>query len=83
MLLAVSVVLCLVTGERPWPMLALAAAAVGWLWLVPRGPVYVAGLVALIGLLCTQGTWFAPFFGFVGYLHSSAVPARTLASSWG
>ncbi|MGC4807833.1 sensor histidine kinase [Micromonospora sp. DT233] len=69
-LLAVSVALCLVTGERPWPMLALAAVAVGWLWLVPRGPVYVAGLVALIGLLCTQGTWFAAFFGFVGYLHS-------------
>jgi signal transduction histidine kinase len=69
-LLVISVVLCLVTGERPWPMLALAAAAAGWLWLVPRGPVYVAGLVALIGLLCTQGTWFASFFGFVGYLHS-------------
>jgi signal transduction histidine kinase len=69
-LLAVSVVLCLVTGERPWPMLALAAAAAGWLWLVPRGPVSVAGLVALIGLLCTQGMWFAPFFGFVGYLYS-------------
>jgi signal transduction histidine kinase len=51
-------------------MLALAAAAAGWLWLVPRGPVYVAGLVALIGLLCTQGMWFASFFGFVGYLHS-------------
>lgn len=69
-LLAVAVALCLVTGERPWPMLALAAAAAGWLWRVPRGPAYIAGLVALIGLLCTQGTWFAPFFGFVGYLHS-------------
>ncbi|GAB3835326.1 sensor histidine kinase [Dactylosporangium cerinum] len=69
-LLAVSVVLCLMTGERPWSMLALAAAAAGWLWLVPRGPVHVAGLVALIGLLCTHGMWFASFFGFVGYLHS-------------
>ncbi|MEV4277610.1 sensor histidine kinase [Actinoplanes xinjiangensis] len=69
-LLAVSVALCLVAGDRPWPMLAVAAAAGGWLWLVPRGPAYVAGLVALIGLLCTQGTWFAAFFGFVGHLHS-------------
>jgi signal transduction histidine kinase len=69
-LLALSVLVSLVTGERPWPMLALAAAGAGWLWLVPRGPVYVTGLVTLIGLLCTQGLWFASFFGFVGYLHS-------------
>ena len=70
MLLAVSVILSLVTGDRSGPMLALAAVAGAWLWLVPRGPVHVAGLVVLIGLLCTQGAWFAAFFGFVGYLHS-------------
>jgi signal transduction histidine kinase len=69
-LLAVSVALSLVAGERPWPMLAMAAAAAGWLRLVPHGPAHVAGLIALIALLCTQGTWFAAFFGFVGYLHS-------------
>ncbi len=77
-LLAVSVVLSLLTGNRSWSMLASATAAAVWLWLVPRGPVYVAGLVVLIGVLCAQGTWFAPFFGFVGYLHSW----RYLRGSW-
>ncbi|NRQ34139.1 sensor histidine kinase [Nonomuraea sp. NN258] len=37
---------------------------------VPRGGLYVTGLVVLIGALCTQGMWFASFFGFTGYLHS-------------
>ncbi|MFI7135039.1 sensor histidine kinase [Nonomuraea sp. NPDC050153] len=69
-LLGTSTVLCLLTGGRPWPMLALAALAAVWIWLVPRGALYVAGLVLLIGVLCTQGLWFASFFGFAGYLHS-------------
>ncbi|MCK2213673.1 sensor histidine kinase [Actinomadura sp. ATCC 31491] len=69
-LLAVSVVLSLIGGGPVWITLGLAAAAAAWLGLVPRGPVYVAGLVVLIGALCTQSAWFASFFGFVGYLHS-------------
>ncbi|MGW4959808.1 sensor histidine kinase [Nonomuraea sp. NPDC004186] len=72
-LLGTSTVLSLLTGEtggRPWVMLALAALAAVWIWLVPRGVAYVAGLVVLIGALCTQGLWFASFFGFAGYLHS-------------
>ncbi|QYC45459.1 Signal transduction histidine-protein kinase/phosphatase DegS [Nonomuraea coxensis DSM 45129] len=70
-LLAVSVGLALADGAAsPWIMLGLAASAVGWVWLVPRGPVYVAGLVLLIGVLCGQSMWFASFFGFIGYLHS-------------
>ncbi len=71
-LLAVSVVLALAgdDGTVSWVTLGLAASAAGWVWLVPRGPVYVAGLVLLIGVLSTQSLWFASFFGFVGYLHS-------------
>ncbi|MET8158920.1 sensor histidine kinase [Sphaerisporangium sp. NPDC005289] len=69
-LLAVSMVLSLLTGSNPWVTSGVAALAAAWMWSAPRGPVYVAGLVVLIGALCTQGIWFASFFGFVGYLHS-------------
>ncbi|MFI6501487.1 sensor histidine kinase [Nonomuraea typhae] len=69
-LLAISTVLVLLTGGTPWITLSLAAAAAGWLTWVPRGAGYVAGLVALIGALATQGMWSVSFFGFVGYLHS-------------
>ncbi|TYB54748.1 sensor histidine kinase [Nonomuraea sp. PA05] len=69
-LLAISTILSLLTGGRPWITAGLAALAAAWLWLAPRGAVYVAGLVVLIGALCTQGAWFASFFGFTGYLHS-------------
>lgn len=69
-LLLISTVLSLLTGDRPWTVLSLAAAAAAWIRLVPRGGVHVAGLVVLIGALCTQEVWFASFFGFVGYLHS-------------
>ncbi|GGS68504.1 hypothetical protein GCM10010156_29260 [Planobispora rosea] len=73
-LLAVSAVLSLLTGANPWITLGLTALAATWMWLMPRGAaggaVYVAGLVVLIGALCTQGVWFASFFGFVGFLHS-------------
>ncbi|WP_248961999.1 sensor histidine kinase [Sphaerisporangium perillae] len=69
-LLATSTVLSLLTDGRSWVTFGLAALAAAWIWLVPRGAVYVAGLVVLIGALCTQGMWFASFFGFTGYLHS-------------
>ncbi|MEW9533840.1 sensor histidine kinase [Microbispora sp. NPDC049125] len=69
-LLAISAVLSLLGDGRSWLTVALAAPAAAWMWLVPRGAVYVAGLVVLIGVLCTQGVWFASFFGFTGYLHS-------------
>ncbi|MFF3669767.1 sensor histidine kinase [Microtetraspora malaysiensis] len=69
-LLVTSTVLSLLTDGRSWVMLGLAAFAAAWIWLVPRGVVYVAGLVVLIGALYTQGVWFAGFFGFTGYLHS-------------
>src|SRR5690606_21721512 len=41
-----------------------------WMRLMPRGVLYVAGLIVLIGLLCAQAVWFASFFAFIGYLHS-------------
>ncbi|UBU12893.1 sensor histidine kinase [Nonomuraea gerenzanensis] len=69
-LLAISTALGLLTGGRPGITVGLAALAATWMWLVPRGAVYVVGLVVLIGALCTQGAWFASFFGFIGYLHS-------------
>ncbi|MEU0565227.1 sensor histidine kinase [Nonomuraea sp. NPDC005983] len=69
-LLATSAVLSLLTDGRSWIMLGLAASAAAWIWLVPRGAVYTAGLVVLIGALCTQGMWFASFFAFIGYIHS-------------
>ncbi|GGK80688.1 histidine kinase [Sphaerisporangium melleum] len=69
-LLAVSMVLSLLTGSNPWVTCGVAALAAAWMRSAPRGPVYVAGLVVLIGVLCTQGVWFASFFAFVGYLHS-------------
>ncbi|GAA3021799.1 sensor histidine kinase [Streptosporangium longisporum] len=69
-LLLVSAVLSLLTGGDPWITTVLVAVAIAWMWLVPRGAVYVAGLVVLIGLLCTQEVWFATFFAFIGYLHS-------------
>src|SRR5687768_1092505 len=73
-LLVISAALSLLTGGSPWVTSCLAALAAAWMWLVPRGvaggAVYVAGLVVLIGALCTQGAWFASFFGFTGYLHS-------------
>ncbi|MFD0469436.1 hypothetical protein ACFQ0B_14780 [Nonomuraea thailandensis] len=54
-LLVISTVLALLAGSRPWLTVGLAVLAAAWLWLVPRGAVYVTGLVALIGALCTQG----------------------------
>ncbi|WP_055482559.1 sensor histidine kinase [Sphaerimonospora mesophila] len=69
-LLATSTMLSLLIDGRSWVMLGLAALAAAWIWLVPRGVVYVAGLVVLIGALCTQGIWFASFFSFTGHLHS-------------
>lgn len=67
LLLAVSAVLA---GRPTWLTAGLVAASVVWLWLIPRGAVYIVGLVVLIGLLSAQSIWFASFFGFVGYLHS-------------
>ncbi|GAA4526718.1 sensor histidine kinase [Nonomuraea ferruginea] len=70
-LLAASTMLALLTEDGPpWRVVALAALAALWLRLVPRGVVYVIGLIVLIGVLCTQAVWFAGFFGFIGYLHS-------------
>ncbi|MBG0819673.1 sensor histidine kinase [Planomonospora sp. ID91781] len=73
-LLVISAVLSLAAGGSPWITSGLTALAAAWMWLAPRGAaggaVYVAGLVVLIGALCTQGVWFASFFGFTGYLHS-------------
>ncbi|MER6950686.1 sensor histidine kinase [Nonomuraea sp. NPDC000554] len=69
-LLATSTVLSVLTDGWSWIMLGLAVSAAAWIWLVPRGAVYVAGLVVLIGALCTQGMWFASFFAFTGYVHS-------------
>ncbi|GGO62458.1 sensor histidine kinase [Nonomuraea cavernae] len=69
-LLMISTVLALLTDGWSWVPVALAGMAAAWIWLVPRGAVYVAGLVVVIGVLCTQGVWFAAFFGFTGYLHS-------------
>ncbi|MEV0971799.1 sensor histidine kinase [Microtetraspora glauca] len=69
-LLLTSTVLSLLTDGRSWVTLGLAALAAAWIWLMPRVAVYVAGLVVLIGALCTQGMWFASFFAFTGHLHS-------------
>ncbi|MEU3452737.1 sensor histidine kinase [Micromonospora sp. NPDC006766] len=69
-LLAASAMLSLLIDGRSWATLGLAAFAAAWIRLVPRGVLYVAGLVVLIAVLCTQGVWFATFFGFTGYLHS-------------
>ncbi|MER5320516.1 sensor histidine kinase [Streptosporangium roseum] len=69
-LLVISTVLSLLIDGRSWLTVALVAVAAAWIRLVPRGAVYVAGLVVLIGVLCTRGLWFASFFGFTGYLHS-------------
>ncbi|MFC4592235.1 sensor histidine kinase [Sphaerisporangium corydalis] len=69
-LLTISTVLALLVNGRSWQTIALAASAAAWIRLVPRGVVYVTGLVVLVGVLCTQGIWFASFFGFAGYLHS-------------
>ncbi|MEV0593316.1 sensor histidine kinase [Nonomuraea cavernae] len=69
-LLVISTALFLLTDGWSWEPVALAGMAAAWIWLVPRGAVYVAGLVVVIGVLCTQGVWFATFFGFTGYLHS-------------
>lgn len=70
LMLAISTVLSLLADGWSWLTLGLAVLAAAWIWLVPRGTVYVAGLVVVIAALCTQGLWFAGFFGFVGYLHS-------------
>lgn len=69
-LLVISTVLSLLADGRSWVTIGLAAVTAAWMWLVPRGAVYVAGLVVLIGALCTQGIWFASFFGFAGYIHT-------------
>ncbi len=69
-LLAASTALSLLTDGGWGVTLGLAALAAAWIRLVPPGPFSVAGLVVLIGVLCTRGVWFASFFGFIGYLHS-------------
>ncbi|ACZ83308.1 sensor histidine kinase [Streptosporangium roseum] len=69
-LLVISMVLSLLIDGRSWLTVTLVAVAAAWIRLVPRGGLYVAGLVVLIGVLCTRGMWFASFFGFTGYLHS-------------
>jgi signal transduction histidine kinase len=80
LLLVVSMTLSWLTADRPWTYqlatFGLAALAAAWMAVLaptgwPRHPnVYVAGLVILIGVLCTRGVWFAGFFAFIGYLHS-------------
>jgi len=72
-LLAASTVLALVAdggGERPWVTVGAVLLAVGWIRLVPAGPVHVAGLIVLIGVVCAQSVGFASFFAFIGYLRS-------------
>ncbi|WP_043622699.1 sensor histidine kinase [Nonomuraea candida] len=70
-LLAVSTVLALLGGgQDPWLTAGLSALAAAWMAPARRGATYVAGLVILIGALCTQDVWYASFFGFTGYLHS-------------
>lgn len=77
-LLALSTVLALLTGEHGVQdaliIVGLAVLAAAWIALVggrpALGPVYVAGLIALIAVLCSRDTWFASFFAFVGYVHS-------------
>lgn len=72
-LLAISAALALVRedGNAPsWQIAAAVVATAAWMRLMPRGVLYVAGLIVLIGLLCAQAVWFASFFAFIGYLHS-------------
>ncbi|MFI9595048.1 sensor histidine kinase [Nonomuraea sp. NPDC052265] len=69
LLLVIPAVLTLLTGGPLWTTLGLSAVAAAWIRFMPRGAVYVAGLVVLIGALCTQGMWFASFFGFIGFVH--------------
>ncbi|NUR87906.1 MAG: sensor histidine kinase [Nonomuraea sp.] len=69
LLLVVPAVLTLLTGGPLWTTLGLSAVAAVWLRFVPRGAGYAVGLVVLIGALCTQGMWFASFFGFIGFMH--------------
>lgn len=72
-LLAISAALALVRedGNAPsWQIAAAVVATAAWMRLMPRGVLYVAGLIVLIGVLCAQAVWFAGFFAFIGYLHS-------------
>lgn len=86
LLLAVSAALSDLSADRPWDVrlvtLGLAALAGAWMGVMtrlrPPGPVYVCGLVVLIGVLSWRDPWFAAFFGFVGYLHSW----RYLTGAW-
>lgn len=77
-LLAISTALSVLVGVQPWQerlvTVGLAALAALWIWLMaglrPPGPVYVAGLIALIAILGLRDPWFAGFFGFAGYVQS-------------
>ncbi|MFI0421472.1 sensor histidine kinase [Spongiactinospora sp. 9N601] len=69
-LLVISAVLALLTDGEPWATSGLAVLAAAWMRLMPRNALYMAGLVALIGVLCMQSGWFASFFGIAGYIHS-------------
>lgn len=77
-LLVFSAGLVWVTGEQAWShrftTLGLTLLAAAWIWVMSRGDrkgLYVAGLVILIAVLSSRGMWFASFFGFTGFLHSS------------
>lgn len=84
-LLALSTLLAWLLSDEPlmarlWTA-ALAALAALWIWLLasrrPPGPVFVVGLVVLIGVLGWRDVWYAGLFGFAGYLYSwSALPGR-------
>ncbi|GAA1663029.1 sensor histidine kinase [Glycomyces endophyticus] len=84
-LLAISLGLYWLTEDASWTdrlqVLGTSALAAAWMRFfqaakpsrVPDAAwqgVYIAGLVALIAALGAQAVWFAPFFGFTGYLHS-------------
>ncbi|MFF2272166.1 sensor histidine kinase [Agromyces sp. NPDC058136] len=77
-LLAASTALALLTGRHApvdvLVILGLVALAAVWIATLSRrvslGPLYVAGLIVLIGALCARDMWFASFFAFVGYVHS-------------
>lgn len=77
-LLAASTALALLTGQHSpvdvLVILGLVALAAVWIATLggrpSLGPLYVAGLIVLIGALCARDMWFASFFAFVGYVHS-------------
>ncbi|WP_106399141.1 sensor histidine kinase [Actinocorallia populi] len=84
LLLAISLVLALLTDERPGAYhlgtSGLAVLAAAWTAVTaPRNAaVHVTGLVILIAVLCTRSMWFAGFFAFAGYISSW----QTLNGKW-